>query len=313
MISSRGFVGRLAAIVVLVGSLLFAAAPAHADPYSEVTGPADAQAAMIVVHGGGWVWTGAPIVQATRVFAERYADRMLTLNVDYRPGGPQGLEDVLGFYDRLRAQRGPDFPICLAGQSAGGQLAVMVAARRADVACVVNEAGPVDLRAAAPALTALINGAFQYDPAVIAANDPMQQVSQMRAPMLLAYTVGDPMVPVQEGRDFHAAYPNSTLVELPSAAEVNHIHSQTSVAALGAFHQQERGWIDQQVAAWRAQRSAPVTAAPAPATPPAAAPAAPQAKTPKAKNAPRKRSAQRKHRAAAKKHRAAKRQHRARG
>jgi len=304
------FAGRLAALAALVLSLLCAAAPAYADPYSETSGPADAPAAMIVVHGGGWVWTGAPIVQATRVFAQRYADRMLTLNVDYRPGGPQGLEDVLGFYDRLRAQRGPDFPICLSGESAGGQLAVMVAARRPDVACVVNEAGPVDLRAAAPALTALINGAFQYDPAVIAANDPMQQTAQMRAPMLLAYTVGDPMVPVQEGRDFHAAYPNSTLVELPSAAEVNHIHSQTSVAALNAFHEQERGWVDQQVAAWRTQRSAATTpAVPAPAAAPAAAQ---QVKAPKAKAAPRKRSAKRQKRSAAKKHRSAKRTHRVR-
>jgi hypothetical protein len=52
------------------------------------------------------------------LWARRFDDRYLTWNVDYRPGGENALEDVTGFYDRLRTQVGPRTPICAVGTSA---------------------------------------------------------------------------------------------------------------------------------------------------------------------------------------------------
>jgi acetyl esterase/lipase len=68
-----------------------------------------------------------------------------TVSITYR-GCNRSVGDVVKFYDLVRAHFGPDVPICLMGQSAGGHLALMVAARRWDVSCVISQAGPSDLR-----------------------------------------------------------------------------------------------------------------------------------------------------------------------
>jgi acetyl esterase/lipase len=70
----------------------------------------------------GWGWVAA--VVDYRAFADA-------------PG------DVVRAYDAARA-RFPGLPICAYGESAGGQLALMLAVRR-PLACVIDAAGPVDL------------------------------------------------------------------------------------------------------------------------------------------------------------------------
>lgn len=50
-------------------------------------------------------------------------------------------------YDLLRDRFGPAVPICLEGGSAGGQLALVLATLRPDVACVIAAGAPTDLLA----------------------------------------------------------------------------------------------------------------------------------------------------------------------
>ena len=66
-------------------------------------------------------------------------------NVDYRPGW-LSVVDVVAAYDHLRSLY-PHAPMCALGQSAGGQLGMLLAASRRSLRCVVSEAGVSDLRA----------------------------------------------------------------------------------------------------------------------------------------------------------------------
>lgn len=110
---------------------------------------------MIVLHGGGWVSNGGAAVQGLRGEADRWRERgWLTVNSSYRACG-LAAGDALLLYDRVRATYGAAVPVCALGQSAGGHLALIVAARRAGgVKCVIDQGGPTD-----PA-TLLTQGAY---------------------------------------------------------------------------------------------------------------------------------------------------------
>jgi hypothetical protein len=95
------------------------------------------------VHGGGWIYDEHGYFMATRPTAARYAREYRTFTVGYGPGG-RSVGDVAAAYDRVRAIVGPDHPICVSGESAGGHLAMMLAQTR-DVACTISAGGPSDL------------------------------------------------------------------------------------------------------------------------------------------------------------------------
>lgn len=104
---------------------------------------------MMFIHGGAWFVVGREALEVERSLAGDWRKAgWQTISVTYR-GCKKSVGDVSKFYDLVRERVGPNVPICLFGQSAGGHLALMVAARRPDVACVVSLAGPSDLRAAA--------------------------------------------------------------------------------------------------------------------------------------------------------------------
>src|SRR4051812_45846813 len=110
------------------------------DPTGDFPGRAP-KGTMLVLHGGGWHETDA--LSTVRGEADRWRARgWRTVNATYRPCG-LSVTDALWFYDQIRARWGTA-PTCVAGQSAGGHLALLVAAWRSDVSCVIDEAGPTD-------------------------------------------------------------------------------------------------------------------------------------------------------------------------
>jgi acetyl esterase/lipase len=138
----------------------FAGAPAYYEvglPTGAYAGQAP-RGAMLVIHGGGWVTIGTGAVQAYgRAEADRWRARGFeTVNFTYRGCG-QSIADATWFYDRARARFGASAKICATGISAGGHLALMLAATRPDVYCVDSQAGPTDLR--------VIQDQLAYDPA----------------------------------------------------------------------------------------------------------------------------------------------------
>ncbi|MDP9239805.1 MAG: hypothetical protein M3O55_04090, partial [Actinomycetota bacterium] len=125
----------------------FAGAPA----YYEVGGPTGAFAGrppvgvMLVIHGGGWYAEGSGATRSVRPMADRWRARgWETVNLTYHACG-QSLGDVLWFYDKTRAWFGSSAIVCATGASAGGHLALTLAAKRKGVYCVVSEGGPTDL------------------------------------------------------------------------------------------------------------------------------------------------------------------------
>ena len=123
----------------------------QAPAYYELGAPAGAfvsqppKGLMIVIHGGGWYVVGPAAVAAARPAADIWRNRgWETLSIDYTACA-KSFNDVLWFHDTARAAVGRSEVMCALGQSAGGQLALMLANRRPDVACVVAEGAPTNL------------------------------------------------------------------------------------------------------------------------------------------------------------------------
>jgi acetyl esterase/lipase len=240
--------------------------PALAAPAQvEETGPADAGGAVLVLHGGGWLWTGEAQVQANRLFAARFSDRWVTANADYRPGGPESLEDALSAFDALRKEQGPDVPICVFGASSGGQLALMVAEQR-DVACVVSDAGPTMLAEATGSLLLLVQLAFGYDAAAYARYSPALHASSLRAPVLLGHEAEDPVVPLSHALALQERYRDAELIVLPAGTDELFVHSLVDSDDLHAYFARERSFVDRSIAQWAQAHVAQTPAASAPAT-----------------------------------------------
>lgn len=196
-----------------------AAGCGQAGLYSERGGPAGAvagtppQGAVLVIHGGAWHVVGPGAVHSMSYYALRL-NRLgySTLSIDYRRGR-RSLGDVLAAYDGLRRELGPGVPICAYGTSAGGNLALLLAERRADVACVVAEAPPTLIRA----LTGQVRGyARRYFPthADMREYSPALQVHALHAPVLVAQARHDPTVPFSQSSALVAADPRVRRIAL---------------------------------------------------------------------------------------------------
>ena len=236
--SMRAVVALLS--LLLLGAVL--ATPASARPYVERTGPEDAPGAVIVLRGGGWVGDQPWKVQATRATARRFAGRWLTLNTDYRSTAA-GFDDVLALYDYLRAERGPDFPICVWGSSAGGTWALLLAQQR-DVACTIAEAAPTDLRSVGPFLAPAVDWAFGSDPAVLARYSPAAHAADTHGPVLLVDAEPDLIVPRAQSDAFLAGAPDARLLMLPAGdGQLLHAHAAVDSAALQAAWDAEVAFV----------------------------------------------------------------------
>jgi pimeloyl-ACP methyl ester carboxylesterase len=151
-------------------------------------------------------------------FMNPVADRLnqagyATLNVDYGRG-KHSLPDVLDFYDELRARVGPRTEICTYGDSAGGHLALLVAQRRPDTACVIANAAPTDLDAlpgGPGSLKRTAHRLFGRGRALRAWSPATRMLNQ---PALLAYAQHDKVVPPDQGERMLRRAPHAKLVRL---------------------------------------------------------------------------------------------------
>jgi acetyl esterase/lipase len=171
---------------------------------------------MLFVHGGGWYTVGPGALATERPEADAWrAAGWETVNADYRACG-RSIGDVVAIYDLIRARVGAKVPICVKGQSAGGHLALLLAAVRPDVACVIADGAPTDLWTMArqgateagdkssPALLAkgakigfgLARAAFGR--ANLAAASPVGYASAIHARLLLTTSADDALVPYHQ-------------------------------------------------------------------------------------------------------------------
>ena len=134
MVGGAKALGLLCALVVLP------AADAQAGMHIRWSGPRDARAGVVLLHGGAWKEVGPAATAALQPAADRFARLGLRVaNVDYRPGAAS-LTDARRALRRLHRRR-----VCVYGESAGGQLALMLAARHRSVRCVITVGAVGDL------------------------------------------------------------------------------------------------------------------------------------------------------------------------
>jgi acetyl esterase/lipase len=214
---------------------LGAAAPA----YYELGAPTGAYAGrppkgvMLVIHGGGWYRVGPPLVMTTRHFADDWRKRgWQTVNLSYG-GCARSLDDVVTFHDLVR-EAFPDIPMCALGESAGGQLALMLAVRRPDLDCVVAHAAPTDLpglRDTAPPTYEWAAAAFGTDQ--LEALSPVRHASEIGARVLLGAGAGDKLVPPGNAVAMESALADTySDLKLMDGGPVKYIHTGVDQAAL---------------------------------------------------------------------------------
>ena len=201
----------------MTAALVVASGPgeARADVAGEWSGPKDAPAGVLLIHGGVWLYGGPDHVAALAPQARRYAAQgARVLNADHRPFD-YALGDVLNAYDALDAQ--VDGPICTAGDSSGGHLALVIAIHR-PVACVLARAAPTDLPAldadGAPNIATAAIYTFGSPAGALAAS-PLQFAPQLAGiPVLLSGLEDDTVVPFVQQTRLAAALPDSQLATL---------------------------------------------------------------------------------------------------
>jgi acetyl esterase/lipase len=216
---------------------------------------------MLVVHGGGWTDDGAGQVQSVRDQADMWrALGWRTLNLDYHACA-RSLGDVLAFYDHFRGlARGG--AICAEGLSAGGQLALMLAADRPQIRCVIALAPETDLPALAKQRTShsstLLTGqaastgpAYAYNLAVAAfgasrlvALSPALQAKRIRARVLLAVGANDIFVPPAQLLEFAHRHPGYTRLLMLPIGGIVWLHGKTTAQGIHEVDRAERQLAD---------------------------------------------------------------------
>lgn len=249
------------ALALLLGLVLLlpSSAGAHelrlrdAPAFVETIGSERHRAVVINLHGGGWYMTGREVALSERPYAHAWATRGWTaVNASYRPHR-RALPDALALYDRLRRHVGRTTPICLAGTSSGGHLALMVAVHRRDVACVVARGAPTDLvgihrqsvrhpggqltRSGPKQLRRMAVEAFGRRN--LGAMSPARHAGRIRARVLLAIGERDALVPWPQATRMAQAVPNARVMRLAWAREVEWVHTAITRAAFDDVVQAE--------------------------------------------------------------------------
>jgi dipeptidyl aminopeptidase/acylaminoacyl peptidase len=181
----------------------------------------DPTAVMMLLHGGGWQRSDSGYEEqkanAKVVQEQGYA----TVAVGY-DAGAKGFQQVVDVYKAAR-ERYPDLPICAVGISAGGNLALNLAAREPDLDCVVSLSAPTDLTTVAQQDP---QGEEAYKAAVEAFGknalvkfSPVRHADQIKAKVLLIAADTDPIVPAAQSRELAQALPGVQLVDLPAGPD----------------------------------------------------------------------------------------------
>ena len=194
-------------------------APARAAPRGTV----------ILIHGGGW--TGHD-VRARDHLVEEPGEQLVArgwriVSIDYEEERP-GLRDVLRVVDAELARRTARGPLCLYGESAGGHLALLAAAHRRRVGCVIALGAPTDLvryQATAAAsknpdvrkLADRMAGLFGTTAAELRRWNPVALAPAMRADVLLLHEDADPLITMSQVTRFQRVRPTTQARELEAA------------------------------------------------------------------------------------------------
>lgn len=212
---------------------------------------------MLVIHGGGWSDDGPGQVQGVRPQADVWRARgWRTLNLDYHACS-RSLGDVVAFFDHFRSLA-KGHAVCADGFSAGGQLALMLAAERAQIRCVIGRAAPTDLTSLPEQQTSASSTAFTgaprtagplytYNLAVaafgarrLASLSPALQARRIKARLLLALADNDIFIPWAQQRELASRHRGYTDVLRLPVGRIVWLHGTTTPQGVAQVSQAER-------------------------------------------------------------------------
>jgi acetyl esterase/lipase len=218
------------------------AGPATADP----AGPA--RATMVMVHGGGWAGHDE---RAQQLLMEVPGKLLLrrgwrVVSLDYEQG-TAGLDDVLKTVRAEIARGTSSGPLCLYGESSGGHLALVAAARLGDeVDCVIGLGAPADLplylataKSGSPEhrfVARLVREYFGTSDGELKEWDPLSLIGSIKADVLLMRAGDDTLVPATQSKSFDTARPATRTVTL-QAGELAFVHGSISARGRARYEQ----------------------------------------------------------------------------
>lgn len=202
---------------------------------------------VIAIHGGSWFGVGEERLATMHDEVDRWNARgYAVLNTSYR-AGRDSIIDVVRVYDAVRSWQGNGIPIGAIGASAGGHIAMILAAQRQDVAFVVSEAGPTDItRLTSTAQSLMVqDAAFRaFGRETTGTMNPVVQARRITAPLLLVTAREDQVVPVDQMDAMVAVRPTTTALELESGDQL-WIHGAVSLDAMDRLIRAENLLADQ--------------------------------------------------------------------
>lgn len=218
---------KLLALIVVLGVMCV---PTAANAANDIYPVANPKGIVLMAHGGGWLPEASSLAhrmgsQATFFNAQGWT----VVSVDYQPGLLSNY-DFANQYDIARAHT--SLPICLYGESAGGQIVLMVAAAR-HPSCTISLVGPTDLERMAPVCQHFPDNAFRSQKATYS---PIHY--PFNGPVVAAFLKNDTCVPLdtqgQPLADEHRANVTTLFLDpdpaLPPPAVGSHGNTTTEEA-----------------------------------------------------------------------------------
>ena len=273
--ASSFFSGALAGLLGFFGF----GGPADPPPSADrpVSAPVVASAAsgvrgtIVLVHGGAW---RGPDSEHQQRLVHEPGELLVqrgwrVVSVDYKKG-QAGLQDVLDTVGQELSQPNGKL-LCLYGESAGAQLALVAAARQPAVDCVIAAGAPTDFQAFLTKTATALDKAQQYvadtiravfgeSPQATAPWEPVQVANAMEADVLLLRQADDIFIPPDQVQRFRAVRPATQSAELEagdtSQPDQIWLHGSLSATGRSRYVSTIAGFVDRAVAAHQAGRSA---------------------------------------------------------
>jgi acetyl esterase/lipase len=224
-------------LVITAAAAAVAIAPAGgALPHERTYRPAHRVpvGTIIDIHGGRWLPSSRRLIDTGQVYSKAYAQWGWKVVVPAFHGGRRALGDLRVVLRReLAAAHGA--PVCVSGESSGGQLALMLAVNP-QVTCAIGLAAPVDLTVRHPNPgdeTATIRDARRIWGSRVGAFSPVNVAARTTAAVMLFSAVGDRAAPPARALGYAARAPHATNITMRAGhgSQVTWEHTHVDAAA----------------------------------------------------------------------------------